>query len=110
MTYHRLSNLMLIIYKRNIALSKKLKGKLTTYNQSEIFECNRCGTLHGKRNCPAYGEECRTCGRPNHFGAVCRSNKMGQKMSNQDVHTIEDKEDTFTNQLFGVNIGQIHNL
>uniref|UniRef100_A0A2S2NI46 RNA-directed DNA polymerase n=1 Tax=Schizaphis graminum TaxID=13262 RepID=A0A2S2NI46_SCHGA len=91
----------------------KSKGKKVISNQSELFKCNRCGTLHEKKNCPAFGADCRACGKSNHFAVVCRSNKKVQEVSNEYVHTVDDKDDTFTNQLYGVNevnIAEIHNL
>ena len=40
-------------------------------------KCRNCNGQYphqgGKTSCPAYGKECRKCGKKNHFQAVCRS-------------------------------------
>ena len=47
--------------------------------------CNRCGYKHTpNQTCPAYGAECRKCGRKNHFAKVYRS-----KTSPSGLNTIE---------------------
>ena len=53
--------------------------------------CNRCGyRLHQYRNdCPAMGQTCRFCEKPNHFAAVCLK-KLGRKY----VNTTRDNEPT----------------
>ena len=40
--------------------------------------CDYCGTAHqrGLRFCPAYGRECTSCGRKNHFSTVCKSSRF----------------------------------
>ena len=40
---------------------------------NDQFDCRRCGRRHKARNCAAYGETCRKCGKPNHFARMCRS-------------------------------------
>ena len=41
--------------------------------------CSYCGFNHGDgKRCPAYGKQCRNCGRYNHFSSVCRAeNRRG---------------------------------
>ena len=38
-----------------------------------IENCKHCSTRHPQRTCPAYGKICSSCGKTNHFKAVCRS-------------------------------------
>ena len=38
--------------------------------------CGNCGRSHGRRNCPAFGKKCRSCGKPNHFEKMCRSKNV----------------------------------
>ena len=46
----------------------------TAKKQIDKPACNRCGYRHTpNQTCPAYGAECRKCGRKNHFAKVCRS-------------------------------------
>ena len=42
-------------------------------NSRKRPECLYCGYHHANRQCPAYGQTCRKCGRKNHFKAKCRS-------------------------------------
>ena len=37
------------------------------------LECKYCGRRHAKRDCPAYGQICRKCGKKKHFQAKCRA-------------------------------------
>ncbi|XP_071054962.1 uncharacterized protein [Onthophagus taurus] len=47
--------------------------------------CKRCGYKHEKK-CPAYGQICKKCEKPNHFARCCRSN-------DKSIHGIEQKVD-----------------
>lgn len=33
--------------------------------------CSRCGSVHGKNQCPAFGKKCNLCGFSNHFAKMC---------------------------------------
>ena len=37
--------------------------------------CNNCGSQHPKKQCPAFGKQCRKCNKLNHFAKCCRSTK-----------------------------------
>lgn len=51
--------------------------------------CRRCGTVHGYRECPAYGATCLKCSGKNHYAKYC-------KTKNRDVHAVNDEsEDEF---------------
>lgn len=52
-------------------------------DESRTFKCKRCGLVHGYRNCPAYGKECRSCGSMHHFEAMCKS-KDGRKRDKKE--------------------------
>jgi len=44
--------------------------------------CSNCGSLsHASRaqNCPAHGQTCCSCGKQNHFAAVCQSSSAGSE-------------------------------
>lgn len=53
-----------------------------SHSVSRNKQCRNCGGIfphpNGKESCPAYGKECRSCRRPNHFAAQCRSTGRGQ--------------------------------
>ena len=57
---------------------------------SSIQNCKYCGGTHGKRQCPAYGKECRNCRKKNHFAKVCR----GVKKVNE-LFVEEEEEEAF---------------
>ena len=62
---------------------KKSKSKDRFKSQSSrgiIKDCKYCGSNHQRRQCPAYGKNCKACGRKNHFAKKCRSGK-GQSQS-----------------------------
>ena len=37
--------------------------------------CSNCGSQHPKKQCPAFGKQCRKCNKLNHFAKCCRSSK-----------------------------------
>ena len=58
----------------------KSKDRFKSRSQSGIGDCKYCGSHHPCRQCPAYGKNCKTCGKKNHFAKKCRSGK-GQGQS-----------------------------
>ena len=40
--------------------------------ERERGNCERCGTQHAPKQCPAFGKECRKCGGKNHFARTSR--------------------------------------
>ncbi|KAF2905470.1 hypothetical protein ILUMI_00703 [Ignelater luminosus] len=65
------------------------------------FQCRRCGTLHGLRQCPTYGQICRKCGIKNHFAISCKV---------KNVKTIEcNSNSSSTSDLF-VNTIRVNNV
>ena len=58
---------------QNRSHSSNNKSKGNTGNKMpDIFQCRRCQTQHGPRQCPAYGKKCSKCGLLNHFAVSCR--------------------------------------
>ncbi|XP_063965835.1 uncharacterized protein K02A2.6-like [Lytechinus pictus] len=72
--------------------------------------CPKCGNKHPPRKCPAYGKECHTCKKKNHFSSICRDqdrdndrdrlsrkvpfggqtrNKKGHRPSKRGIHDIK---------------------
>ena len=41
--------------------------------------CQNCSTNHKPRQCPAYKDECSTCGIKGHWARCCRKNRRQQK-------------------------------
>ncbi|GBN89636.1 hypothetical protein AVEN_216387-1 [Araneus ventricosus] len=40
--------------------------------ESSRRKCQYCGSHHVPDRCPAYGKQCRSCGKRNHFSRACR--------------------------------------
>ena len=64
--------------------------------------CNRCGTLHALRKCPAYGKICLKCKNRNHFASQCLSKNVHLVESDQAAQPIVEDE-----QLEELFIGQV---
>lgn len=39
--------------------------------EDSVFKCRRCGTKHGRMNCPAYKKTCPICGKTGHVAECC---------------------------------------
>ena len=50
-------------------------------SQSAIRDCKYCGNSHQRRQCPAYGKECKNCGKKNHFAKKSCSRNQSQRQS-----------------------------
>lgn len=97
-TYYSSSN-----NKNNKGLNNNDKNKNIKYranesqkteNSEKEFNCKRCGTTHGPRNCPAYGKECNGCHRIGHFKRCCRTLR---------AHTVRDNElETMSEENFSI--------
>ena len=48
--------------------------------------CKNCGGKHRPKQCPAFGQQCRNCGKMNHWAKVCLSGK-------KQVNYIQDEEE-----------------
>ena len=69
------------------ALQKGKPSNPAKQVQSKL--CGNCGTQHDlskKALCPAYGSECRACGKPNHWKKVCRSAKVKNPPRRKQSH------------------------
>ena len=53
--------------------SKNKDSRQKSRFQSGIRDCKYCGGNHQRRQCPAYGKDCKACGKKNHFAKKCRS-------------------------------------
>ena len=53
-------------------------GQLRDYankRKKPTTECKFCSYEHAPKQCPAYGRECRKCGKMNHFQSKCKQHK-----------------------------------
>ena len=58
------------------------------------FHCGKCGTLHEKRKCPAYGKLCHKCKMPHHYAKFCKS-KSKKNVHNLDENSSESDSENF---------------
>ena len=47
--------------------------------------CDYCGRKHERKQCPAWGQTCNTCGKRNHFSNVCKSGESSKARLNPEV-------------------------
>uniref|UniRef100_A0A8C1X2E4 Gypsy retrotransposon integrase-like protein 1 n=1 Tax=Cyprinus carpio TaxID=7962 RepID=A0A8C1X2E4_CYPCA len=58
--------------------------QMTAPTRAHSKNCGKCGRIHMPRQCPAYNEVCKKCGKKNHFALVCKSKP---KMDALDIDT-----------------------
>ena len=57
---------------------------------SSTKKCDSCGKYHCKRNiCPAKGQQCHYCLKPNHLASVCRKKKQEDSKRKNDESDLE---------------------
>ena len=62
---------------RGILYTQQAGPRHSSYSNSGLgTACKFCNRQHGKRNCPAFGQVCRSCGRRNHFAVVCKEHRV----------------------------------
>lgn len=60
-----------------------------------INNCNRCGHTHKIRECLAYGKQCRSCSKLNHFSSMCKTRNVAAINANDDVS--QDQSEFYVN-------------
>jgi hypothetical protein len=55
-------------------------------------KCGNCGLTHQPKACPAYGKECNSCHKKNHFAKCCRSSSSDYNKSHQRQRTVNGTE------------------
>ncbi|XP_069114312.1 uncharacterized protein [Argopecten irradians] len=76
------------------------KSKTRPGQEKNFKECGRCGYNHHPDKCPAIGQTCSKCRKPDHFAAKCHSktptNKHSQhnrRRKGRQVHLIDEDDD-----------------
>jgi len=67
----------------------------------KLMHCKYCGRQHvqQRQQCPAYGQNCRQCGKSNHFAKQCRNKRpMGTFVRN--VGHIDKTSDSDSSEVF----------
>ncbi|KAG1933981.1 retrotransposable element [Pimephales promelas] len=59
--------------------------------QTQPAKCKFCGKQHEwkKQSCPAYGKQCRKCGKMNHFTSTCKTKETMRK----GIHSVVEREE-----------------
>ena len=57
----------------NLARDSSIAHVDKNKRQVSTTKCAFCGLSHQRGSCPAYGKQCKKCGKHNHFSAVCKS-------------------------------------
>ncbi|CAC5392126.1 unnamed protein product [Mytilus coruscus] len=57
--------------------------------------CKNCGRTHGKRNCPAFGKECHSCNKKNHFAKYCMSKQKKKIDAIQYDYNYDSEDELF---------------
>ncbi|XP_048005105.1 uncharacterized protein K02A2.6-like [Leguminivora glycinivorella] len=71
-----------------------VKSKNSKEAQNEKFDCRRCGTNHGRKECPAFNKPCTKCNRNGHFAHMCRTKKSLNTKKKNKVHALEESSDS----------------
>ncbi|KAG5877221.1 hypothetical protein JTB14_036429 [Gonioctena quinquepunctata] len=85
-------------YQKYNKSSKSSKFNGTKNESGRNFKCKRCQTIHGPRECPAFGKKCSKCGIENHFAVSCRV-KSVRNIEQSDASSSADSDDLFVNRV-----------
>ncbi|MCG7876437.1 MAG: RNase H-like domain-containing protein [Candidatus Thiodiazotropha endolucinida] len=82
---------------------RKSKGAVGGARPKEFsdkkFQCGKCGIMHEKRKCPAYGKLCHKCQKPHHFAKLCKS-KFKKNVHNLEENSSEsDSENLYVGSI-----------
>ena len=64
-------------------LKHKGRSQLRDYAKKQkkrTTECKFCSYEHAPKQCPAYGKECRKCGKMNHFQSKCQQHRYVEQV------------------------------
>ena len=72
---------------KNAKPKKKSNDGAQTDGSANQWKCKYCGQQHKPRQCPAYGNNCNKCGKPNHFASCCLANKSSRTTADMLTET-----------------------
>uniref|UniRef100_A0A3Q2DE46 Gypsy retrotransposon integrase-like protein 1 n=1 Tax=Cyprinodon variegatus TaxID=28743 RepID=A0A3Q2DE46_CYPVA len=79
----------------------------------QTTNCSNCGGSHvaKRESCPAFGKQCHSCGKSNHYKHCCRSKPHSQqgRAARRSVHEIEVAESSYDDGTFYVDGVEIAN-
>ncbi|UYV75039.1 K02A2.6-like [Cordylochernes scorpioides] len=65
--------------------NKNTEHKFVKKNHKLFKACGKCASKHEYGNCPAYGEQCHKCKKPNHYAKCCK-NKIVHDIAENDIY------------------------
>ena len=85
------------LYKKKEGLKKKAHSKSEQDAKADSYNCRKCGSRHGTKQCKAYGKKCQKCQKPNHFAKMCLASANHKMQSKVDAvnENSESSEDEF---------------
>ena len=91
-------------HKKTFKPSKNTASKRESAKPKAVstFDCGKCGTNHGPKECPAYGKICLSCKKLNHFAKKCQLKQNAQPASRnkKKLHELEvDEDDLFVGEI-----------
>lgn len=77
-------------------VKKKTFSKHDPKPPQNEYNCNKCGRVHKKRECPAYNKLCNNCKQKNHFALMCKNKRknlqVNMKKGSKLVNAIQNEE------------------
>ena len=58
---------------------QRFRERQSRGEKSAIGKCGRCGRNHPPRQCPAFGQSCKKCGKKNHWMSCCKTKGQDPK-------------------------------
>ena len=100
---------------------KYTSSKQKQHGGKQSGSCFNCGGAYphdgGKTSCPAYGKDCRSCNKKNHFAKFCKSAGRplgkfeGKRQKSKTVHEVatnyKDSSSDDENYLFAIHLDVI---
>lgn len=78
----------------NVSAVKNYNKQSAKGGSNTSFDCNKCGTKHKRRECPAFNRKCNKCSGMNHFAKFCPSReKINAKARGKSVNTVLEDSD-----------------
>jgi hypothetical protein len=85
--------------KNNYGNMRKQNSNFGT-NKNDTFYCNKCNSVHAKRQCPAFGKRCANCNSFNHFASSCNLKKIKTiSINGANTNTETDSDEFYVDSL-----------
>lgn len=79
--------------------NKSNKNENRQVDRKNINNCSLCGYTHKVRECPAFGKQCRSCNKQNHFSSMCKQ----RQITTIDTHTDSDSSEYYIDTINNTN-------